>query len=449
MHETPTNRFFHLQPLPHMKPANSRRNFFYTAGTIGAGVMGLPVWSDSLLDQLQSVNLRAGHYSPEEFARTEEFWYLIHKAYRQSPHFINLENGYFSPQPVEVLQAQTDNIAMINEIPSFYMRRRQFEEKAAVKKQLATLAGCTPEEIVITRNTTESLDTIIAGIDFAPGDEAIMCDQDYGSMLEAFEQQGRRRGLVNKFVELPLHPESDEAIVSCYEKAITDKTKIILVTHLINISGQVLPIRKIADMAHRYGVEVLCDGAHAFAQLDFKIPDLNCDYYGASLHKWLCTPLGAGILYVRKEKIAKVWPLFGDTTYPADDIRKFEHIGTHPVSTNLTIANAIRFHQTIGAARKEARLKYLKSYWTEKVKDTPGIILNTPFDPARHGAIANVGVTGMTPNELADQLYHEFNIFTVAINNPSVKGVRITPHLYTRLEDLDTLVLALNTLSRR
>ncbi len=432
-----------------MNSGNSRRNFFYTAGGIGAGLLGLPLWSEPLFDQLQDAAKNIAHLSPEEAATAEDFWYLIQKAYRQSPHFINLENGYFSPQPLEVMQAQADNIKMINEIPSFYMRRRQFEEKAGVKKQLADLAGCSPEEIVVTRNTTESLDTIIAGIDFAPGDEAIMCDQDYGSMLEAFEQQARRRGLVNRFIELPLHPTSDEEIVSRYESAITGKTKIILVTHLINISGQVLPVRKIADMAHKHGVEVLCDGAHSFAQLDFKIPDLHCDYYGASLHKWLCCPLGAGILYVKKDKISGVWPLFGDTTWPADDIRKFEHIGTHPVSTNLTISNAVKFHQSIGAARKEARLKYLQSYWTSQVRNVPGIILNTPEASQRHGAIANVAVEGLSPNELADQLYNRFNIFTVAINNPSVKGVRITPHLYTRLEDLDTLVKGLKTLANK
>lgn len=431
-----------------MTTSNSRRNFFYTAGGLGAGLLGLPQWSNTFLEQIKSASIKLGQRSPEEVATDEDFWYLIQKAYRQSPHFINLENGYFSPQPLEVMQAQLDNIKMINEIPSFYMRRRQFDEKAGVKKQLANLAGCTPEEIVITRNTTESLDTIIAGIDFEAGDEAIMCDQDYGSMLEAFEQQARRRGIVNKFVKLPLHPKSDEEIVRIYENAITDRTKIILVTHLINISGQVLPVQKISDMAHSHGVEVLCDGAHSFAQLDFKIPDLHCDYYGASLHKWLCCPLGAGILYVKKEKIAKVWPLFGDTGYPADDIRKFEHIGTHPVSTNLTISSAIKFHQAIGASRKEARLKYLKAYWTNQVKEVPGIVVNTPFETQRHGAIANVGIEGLSPNELADQLYERFNIFTVAINNPSVKGVRITPHLYTDMEDLDTLVSALKTLAQ-
>lgn len=431
-----------------MTTGNSRRNFFYTAGGLGAGLLGLPQWSNTFLEQIKSASIKLGQRSPEEVATDEDFWYLIQKAYRQSPHFINLENGYFSPQPLEVMQAQLDNIKMINEIPSFYMRRRQFDEKAGVKKQLANLAGCTPEEIVITRNTTESLDTIIAGIDFEAGDEAIMCDQDYGSMLEAFEQQARRRGIVNKFVKLPLHPKSDEEIVRIYENAITDRTKIILVTHLINISGQVLPVQKISDMAHSHGVEVLCDGAHSFAQLDFKIPDLHCDYYGASLHKWLCCPLGAGILYVKKEKIAKVWPLFGDTGYPADDIRKFEHIGTHPVSTNLTISSAIKFHQAIGASRKEARLKYLKAYWTNQVKEVPGIVVNTPFETQRHGAIANVGIEGLSPNELADQLYERFNIFTVAINNPSVKGVRITPHLYTDMEDLDTLVSALKTLAQ-
>ena len=426
----------------------NRRQFLNHLSGLSAGFLALPWMNEALMKKIEQANQANAHLTPQEVARDESFWYHIQRAYRQSPHFINLENGYFSPQPLEVMEAQMENIRMINEIPSFYMRRRQHEEKLSVKKQLAELAGCSHEELVITRNTTESLDTIIAGIDYQSGDEAIMCDQDYGSMLEAFDQQARRKGLVKKFVKIPLHPKSDEEIVKIYEEAITERTKVMLVTHLINISGQVLPVRKICDMAHKHGVEVIVDGAHAFAQLDFKIPDLNCDYYGASLHKWLCCPLGAGLMYIRKDKISGVWPLFGDASFPEDDIRKFEHIGTHPVSTNLTIASALRFHQMVGPARKEARLKYLKKYWTSQVKDLPKVVINTPFEPERSSAIANIAIEGMTPNELSQRFYDDYRIFTVAINRESVKGVRVTPHLYTRIEDLDKFVASIKELIR-
>lgn len=424
-----------------------RRDFLIKMGGLSSGLVVYPFYKMEDIEALEIASKRVSNLSPEEVAMDEEFWFFIQKSYRQSPHFINLENGYFSPQPREVLDAQLENIRMVNEIPSFYMRRRQQEEKDGVKQQLAEFAGCTPEEMVITRNTTESLDTIIAGLDFDAGDEAIMCDQDYGSMLEAFDQQARRRGLVNKIIDLPLHPKSDAEIVTRFENAITPKTKVMLVTQLINISGQILPVQKICDMAHRHGVEVIVDGAHAFAQLDFKIPDLHCDYFGASLHKWLCCPLGAGILYIRKDKISKVWPLFGDATFKEDDIRKFEHIGTHPVPTNLTISNALHFHQMIGSKRKEARLRYLQRYWTDKVRGLPKVILNTPEEPHRSCAIANLAIEGMTPNKLADHLYQKHRIFTVAINRKAVKGIRVTPHLYTTLQDLDKMVSAIKELS--
>lgn len=425
---------------------NDRRDFIKQMGGFSAGFLALNGLDTQWLAQFEGLSKEVDELSPLEAARYEPFWAQIQLAFRQSPHFINLENGYFSPQPLEVMQAQVENIQRINEIPSFYMRRRQAEEKQGVKQQLAHFAGCTSDEIVITRNTTESLDTIIAGLDFEAGDEAILCDQDYGSMQQAFQQRVKRHGLVLKWVDLPLVPKSDSEVVELYEKAITSKTKVMLVTQLINITGQILPVRKICDMAHTHGVEVIVDGAHAFAQLDFKIPDLNCDYFGASLHKWLCCPLGAGILYVKKEKIEQVWPLFGDVAVPADDIRKFEHIGTHPVATHLTISSAIRFHQLIGSARKEARLRYLKDYWTSRVKELPRVLLNTPLDADRSCAIANIAVEGMTPNELATYFYDKHRIFTVAINRESVKGVRVTPHLYTRIADLDAFVEAIREL---
>lgn len=425
---------------------NDRRAFIKKMSGLSTGLLALTGLDQAWLQELECTTDQINQLSAADAARYEPFWLQIQQAFRQSPHFINLENGYFSPQPLDVLQSQMENIRMINETPSFYMRRRQREEKQSVKRQLAQFAGCSPEEIVITRNTTESLDTIIAGLDFTRGDEAILCDQDYGSMQQAFQQRVKRHGLVLKWVDVPLHPKSDSEIVELYEKAITPKTKVMLITQLINISGQILPVRKICDMAHSHGVEVIVDGAHAFAQLDFKIPDLHCDYFGASLHKWLCCPLGAGIMYMKKEKIAKVWPLFADVKIPKDDIRKFEHIGTHPVSTNLTISSAIRFHQLIGSERKQARLHYLKDYWTSAVKDLAKVQLNTPLSPDRSCAIANIAVEGLTPNELAAYFYNEHRIFTVAINRESVQGVRVTPHLYTRIADLDYFIEAIRQL---
>ncbi|MDH5380335.1 MAG: aminotransferase class V-fold PLP-dependent enzyme, partial [Cyclobacteriaceae bacterium] len=219
-------------------------------------------------------------------------------------------------------------------------------------------------------------------------------------------------------------------------------TKVMLVTHLINITGQVLPVKKICDMAHSYGVEVICDSAHAFAQLDFKIPDLNCDYFGCSLHKWLCTPLGMGLLYVKKENIEKVWPLFGDDTYADDDIRKFEHLGTQPVHTHLALSNAIDFHLAIGATKKEERLKLLRKYWTDKVKDNPKVTLNMPLEDSRASALGNIAIDGYSPSELAIYFMEKHKIFTVAIDRQTVKGVRVTPHLYTSYEELDKFVKA-------
>jgi selenocysteine lyase/cysteine desulfurase len=427
---------------------SNRRNFLHQLATLGIGSAVLPWLPDKASREMLAKHVRKlEQVSAAHAATDEEFWNLIQLAFRQSSQFLNLENGYFSPQPTRVLEAQEEYIRRINETPAFYMRTQMETDREEARARLAGLAGCSPEEIAITRNTTESLDTIIAGIDFEPGQEAIMSNQDYGSMVEAFHQQKRRRGLVCNIIDLPMHPANDSEIVERYEQAITDRTRIMLVTHLINITGQVLPVKKIADMARSRGVEVMVDGAHSFAQLEFNIPDLGCDYFGASLHKWLCCPLGAGILYVRKDRIKNVWPLFGDVSKSADDIRKFEHYGTHPAATTIAISDAIRFHELIGPTRKQDRLRYLKAYWTSKIKDIPGVRLNTPDAPNRSSAIANIAIEGLTPHQLAGRLYDEFRIYTVAIDHPVVKGVRITPHLYTRLTDLEKLVEAIRQIS--
>ena len=425
----------------------SRRNFIKKASNATLGLSALTVFNPLHANDVETAVKKITHLSAKDAAQDEDFWYQVQRAYRQSPHFINLESGYYSPEPLEVLESHLDNIRMINEQPSFYMRRRQWDEKRAIKEQLADFAGVSADEIVITRNTTEALDTIILGMDLKAGDEAIMTDQDYGSMLETFEMRARRFGIKNKIISLPLHPKNDNEIVDAYEKAITKKTKVLLVTHLINLTGQILPVRAIAEMAHAKGIEIIVDAAHSFAQLDYKIPDLDADYYGASLHKWLCCPLGTGIMYMKKEKIEKTWPLFGDTRQPVDSIAKFEHIGTHPVSTNLTIASAIKFHNSIGSKRKEERLRYLKNYWVRQVKDLPKVIINTPFEDERSCALGNFAIEGMSPTAVADYLYDKHKIFTVGINRDSIQGVRVTPHLYTTKPELDLLVQAIQELS--
>ncbi len=423
---------------------NTRRNFLQKTMMASASI---PILNLAFMESLKAGIAEHKDKSAKEIAADETFWYQIQKAYTVSPHFTNLENGYFSLAADEVLEAQLKNIRMINEQPSWYMRKRQWEDRAAIKERLANLAGVSPEEIALLRNTTEALNIVIQGIDMQAGDEAIVSDQDYGSMLEAFDMRSKRFGIVVKKVNIPLHPKSDEEIVALFESAITPKTKVIHVTHLINLSGQILPVKKIADMAHSKGIEVISDSAHAFGQLNFKIPELDCDYMGTSLHKWLGCPLGLGMLYVKKEKIKGLWPLMGDVNMPDDDIRKLEHIGTHPCSADLAIANAIKFHEMIGADRKAARLFYLKNYWTEKAADIPNVIINTPKEKSRSCAIANVGIEGISPAELAEILYKRYKIFTVAIDHTAIKGVRVTPHLYTTTSELDNFVKALEEIS--
>jgi selenocysteine lyase/cysteine desulfurase len=389
--------------------------------------------------------LRLSTAAPAEIAQDDAFWTAIRGKYRLVPDYINLENGYYSMQSDEVLEAFIGHIRRLNYEASRYMRTVRTSDKDRVRGKLAALAGCSPEELIITRNTTESLDTVISGYDWKPGDEAVMAAQDYGAMLDQFRLMARRHGIVNKVVSLPLDPRSDDEIVQLYANAITPRTRLLMCCHLVNITGHILPVRKIADMAHSRGVDVMIDGAHAFAQLDFRIPDLGGDYYGASLHKWLGAPIGAGILYVRRGHIEKLWPIYGEEGQPADNVMKLNHTGTHPCHTDLAIEDALRFHESIGVARKEARLRWLQQYWTTKVRGKPRIHLNTPSDASRSCAIANVGIEGMNPGDLARTLFDRYKVWTVAINNANagVRGVRVTPQLYTTTAELDVLVGAL------
>jgi len=403
---------------------------------------GIPFSANSM----EKISQRSADVDPNLLAEDENFWATIRKGYNLKPDYINLENGYYNFVPQVLLDKYMEHIREVNLQGSYYMRTVQFDNKKRMAEKLGTLLGCTADELVITRNTTESLDTIIAGFPWKAGDEAVMAEQDYGAMLDMFKQVAKRHGVVNKIVSIPNHPKSDEEIVELYANAITPNTKLLMVCHMVNITGQILPIKKICEMAHSKGVDVLVDGAHAVAHIQYNIKDLGCDYYGASLHKWLSVPLGAGMLFVKKEKIKKIWPLIADSPKAEDDISRLNHTGTHPVATDLTISDSIDHYNMIGAARKEARLRYLQLYWTSKVRNLPNVVLNTPAEESRSCGIANVGIKGMKPALLAETLLKKYKIFTVAIDYANVQGCRITPNLYTTTKELDVLVQALKEL---
>jgi len=413
-----------------------KRTFLKSAGLIGLGTMVGPSGLARLIESVAEI-------PSSELAKDEDFWKKIRADYLLKPDYINLENGYYNILPNPILESQIKHLREINYQGSYYMRTVQFDNKKAMAAKLAALAGCTADELIITRNTTESLDIIIGGLDWKAGDEAVMAEQDYPSMLNMFRQVAARYGVINKIISVPNNPSSDEEIIDLYAGAITNKTKLLMICHMINLTGHILPVRKICDMAHARGVDVMVDGAHAFGHFRFTIPELNCDYYGSSLHKWLSVPLGSGILYVKKENIKKIWPLIASGETNPDSILRLNQIGTHPVYTDLTVSEAIDYYNMLGAERKEARLRYLQHYWTDKVRNMSHIILNTPADPARSCAIANVGVKGMKPGELGDILLKKYKIYCAPIDGANVHGCRITPNVYTTTEELDVLVKAL------
>ncbi|MGA2384363.1 MAG: aminotransferase class V-fold PLP-dependent enzyme [Gemmatimonadales bacterium] len=384
---------------------------------------------------------------PGTLAQDEDFWAQIRTKYILTSDYINLENGFYLMQSQPVLEAFIRRVRDINVQATRYMRTRMPDDNLAVRTRLAAMGGCPVEELIVTRNTTESLDTVIGGFHWQAGDEAVMAQQDYGAMLDMFGLQARRHGITNRVLSLPMDPRSDDEIVRLYESAITPKTRLLMICHMVNITGQLLPVAAVADMAHRHGVQVMVDGAHSFGQLEFAIPDLRADYFASSLHKWLGSPLGSGILWVRRDHIPELWPTFAELGIPDTDIRRLNHTGTQPVHTILGINDALDFHESIGIKRKEARLRYLQRYWTDQLRGHAHIYLNTPSDPARTGAIANVGVTGIEPAALGQTLFDRYKIWTVAIDGAGVRGVRIVPHLFTSTADLDALVRALKELA--
>jgi len=427
----------------------NRRNFLQKTGIASATAilssLIQPAWSRNLQSALKNVD----QVPPDELASEEEFWYYIQQAFTVSPAIINLNNGGVSPAPKTVQDAMKRYYDFSNEAPSYYMWRVLDQGRETLRKNLANMAGCDAGEIAINRNSSEGLETVIFGLSLKAGDEIVAAKQDYPNMVNAWKQRELRDGIKMKWINLELPSEDEKYLVKQYVDALTPNTKLVHLTHIINWNGQILPVRKIADEAKKRGIEVLVDGAHSFAHFNFKIPDLNADYFASSLHKWLYAPIGSGLLYVRKEKIKNIYPLFAADDPMKDDIRKFEHLGTRPFFIEQAIGKAIEFNEMIGIERKEKRLHYLKNYWMEKVKEVSRVKLLTSLNPKWGCGIGMVAVEGKKPAELDNYLFANHKIHTTTIEWENIKGVRITPNVYTTTKNLDALVEGITAFAKQ
>lgn len=415
----------------------NRRHFLSMVGK-GVGLAALSSTAvASLLEDLHAATKRVEHLSPTEAAMNEDFWFEIQRSFSITRGITNLNNGGVSPSPRIVTEALCRYIWQQEDVTAYTMWTILEPQSETVRTGLAEIYGCDREEIAITRNASESLEIILMGMNLKSGDEILTTTQDYPRMLTTLRQREQREGLILRMIKVPIAPSHLDEITAEFEKAISPKTRVILVSHVINLTGQVMPVKSICALAKSKGIEVIVDGAHAFAHFDFKQSDLGCDYYGTSLHKWLFAPKGTGLLFVKRDKIEKIWPLMAADKSQKNDIRKFEEIGTHSAAPRLAIGEAILFHNGIGAKRKEERLRYLSRYWMTKLKDLPNIRFHTSWEPNQSCGIANVEIVGVDPGAIGTYLMDKHKILTTPIIHDEFKGIRITPSVYTTLKELD------------
>jgi selenocysteine lyase/cysteine desulfurase len=428
----------------------NRRSFVKKALALTGAFSSASLFNELHAEDFQAIQSTYADASAATLAENEDFWSTIQRAYpASSSPVMNLNNGGVSPSPLVVLQAVERYNQLSNQAPSYYMWRILDQGREPLRDKLALLGGCDPEEIAINRNATEALNTVIFGLDLRRGDEVIGSFQDYPNMMQAWSQRAEREGIVYKQLSFDFPIEDEESIVDAYRGAITPKTKIIHVTHVVNWVGQIMPVRKICQMAHERGIEVVVDGAHSFGLLDYKIPDLEADYFGTSLHKYLSAPIGSGMMWIKRDKIAKIWPLLCNSEPKSGNIRKFETIGTRSFPIEQGIGEAINFHNAIGTKRKEERVRFLKNYWAQKALEIPGIKLHTSLKSDFSCAIAGVSLAGISTTELGNTLLNEFKIHTTSMVYHNIDCVRVSPHVYTSLADLDRFVYALQKISHR
>ena len=399
---------------------------------------GLFAWRSDSLARILSAGRSAGAAPPTALVSEDAYWGEIARAFDVDRTCINLNNGGCSPAPAAVMDVLIRDVRFSNEIPVHNMWTVLEPRIESCRRDLAAEFGCDAEEMAITRNASESLETLIFGIDLQKGDEVIVTTQNYPRMLTSWDQRARRDGIVVKRITFPVPPPSGADVVERFRAAITPKTRVIEVTHITNLTGQILPVREIVRMARERNIEVFVDGAHAFAQFPFKRDDLECDYYATSLHKWLYAPIGTGFLYVRKAKQKKIWPLMAAPPELDENVRKYEEIGTHPAANHNAIAMAMVFHRTIGADRKAARLRFLRDRWAKRLQAaSPRVKILTPLNDTEACGIGFVHVEGLDTKKLQAHLWEKHRIMTTPIEHPEFNGLRITPNVYTMPGEVD------------
>jgi selenocysteine lyase/cysteine desulfurase len=414
----------------------TRRNFLRAISSATA-MSAAASFGESGLERILAASRNVSDLSPEKIAANEDYWREIQQAFTVDRSLINLNNGGVSPSPRVVQDAMQRHLAYSNEAPVQTMWRVLEPQVETVRQRLAASFGCDPEEMAITRNASESLEICIFGLDLKPGDEILTTNQDYPRMLTSWRQRERREGVKLNLISFPVPPPSMDDLYQRFERAITPRTKVIHFCHITNLTGQIFPVKRICQLGRERGIEVIVDGAHAFAHFPFKHADLDCDYYGTSLHKWLLAPHGTGFLYVRKSKIKKLWPLMAADKSQDDNIRKFEEIGTHPAANHNAIAEALTFHEGIGIERKAARLRYLKERWARRLESNKGIKILTPYDPQQSCGLALFNIEGMDPGKLGGHLWDRYRIIVTPISHEEFRGIRVTPNVYTTLNEID------------
>ena len=416
----------------------NRRQFLGAIGIPAATAMSPVLNLSKLGGAFEALDeLAASSATPQEVAANEDIWREIQGAFSVDRTLVNLNYGGVSASPIVVQDAMKRYLDYSNTAPVYSMWKILEPQREGMRQRLARAFGCDTEEVALTRNTSESMQICQFGIDLEPGDEILTTNQDYGRMITTFKQRERREGVVLKQFSIPVPAEDADEIVSLFEQNITPRTRMILMCHQINLTGQILPVKGVVQMARARGIPVIVDGAHALAQFHFTLDELDCDYYGTSLHKWLNAPHGTGLLYVRKDKIGDLWPLMAASERQDDNIRKFEEIGTHPAANYLAIGDALTFHEGIGGERKEARLRYLRNYWAHRLLENDRVRLNTSLDPEFSCCLSNVHVEGIDNNALRNWLWNKHRIIVVSINHAEFSGLRVTPNLPTTLQELD------------
>ena len=412
-----------------------RRTFL---ASLAGATASLPVFRSNALGEARRASEVAGARAASAVAEDEAYWSTIQRAFDADRTMVNLNNGGVSPSPSHVLEAMIRDLRFSNELPVHHMWSVLEPRIESVRRDVARDFGCDPEELAITRNASESQEIMILGLDLGRGDEVIVTNQNYPRMLTTWRQRVRRDGIVLKEISFPVPPASMKQVVDRFREAITPRTKVIEVTHITNLTGQIMPVREIVELARPLGIQVFVDGAHAYAHFPFTRDEMGCDYYGTSLHKWLLAPVGTGFLYVRRERIKALWPLMAAPPEMDTNIRKYEEIGTHPAANHNAISAALAFHRAIGAERKIARLRYLRDRWAKRLRaESDRVKILTPLDSPYGGAIGFFTVAGMDTDKLYGWLLEKNKIVTTPITHPEFKGIRITPNVYTTVDEVD------------